>query len=266
MPTTKKKDCYCLSKEEYEALIGKKTKAKAKKTVKKTAKKPVKAKCTPCKATAPKKTVKVASKPKRTAKKKTTTTKTTKKMVVKTKRNVNRNVNNNAISVNVSSNPRAVSNVYLITPPQQMPAPVLEAPKKKVDRHIPYDAPFLRRRDGSPPRISTPRITNKTVYIDRPAAIPQIIVESANQPIPEMTAKKGIISRLSSKRTAQLSAPSKASRTMEIAEPKQEVLPPADSGYYLPPAREIQLENCESIKNPVEKSACKKRRRKAVSE
>lgn len=253
---TKKKDCYCLSKEEYEAIMGKKTKAKPKKTVKKTARKPVKAKCTPCKATTPKKTAKTTSKARKTAKRKTAP----KITVTKTKRNTNRNVNNNVVSVNVSSNPKAVSNVYLVTPPQ-MPAPVLEAPKKKIDRHVPYDAPFLRRRDGSPPRISTPRITNKTVYIDRPQAPPQVYVES--QQIPETVSKKGLITRLSgSKKAKQLPAP----KQEVISAPKQEVLPAADSGYYLPSAREIQLENCESIKNPVEKSACKKRRRKAVSE
>ena len=245
MPTkTKKCDCVSISRGELERL---KADAERCKPV------PMKKVAKPKKKTAPKKKV-AAPKTKRTVpvKRKSTKLKTKSKAKAKSKAvAVSRNVNNNAISVDVRATPRAISNVYVINPPQQSVPTTVEA-RRRRERDVPYNAPYLPRRDGSALRLPTPVRTynntyNTTEYIERPQRTPRspLIVFSRK-------GKKG--------QNVIESAPA----TEAIAGGEtQKALPPANSYYYqLPDGSSVPLEDCRLIDDPSEKAACQKRNRK----
>lgn len=245
-------DYICLSKEELDKLKAdcvKSTKSKPKATKKKT--------------TTKKKT---ASKPKartvrKTPAKRVTTVKAVKKKtktVNKNKnRNVNRNVNtnNNSVSVSVRATPKAVSNVYIIRPSQS--APRVEAPAKKRSSGSTYDAPFLPHRgyDGQPlPVVQSSR--TRTVYVERSAPEPEIVIEpeqTVERSVTTASRKGRILSGIRSRRAARLNAG------------EVERLPAASSREYLPPAKEIALENCDDYSSDSEREACRKRNRRKVS-
>lgn len=215
-----KKDCYCLSKKEYEALI----KPKKKRTVKKASKKPKTATKPKCKCTTPKKKVRAASKPK-------TATRTTKTTSIRKSKSV-RNTNATNVAVSVSSNPRATSNIYLVTPQS---SPRTEPRKKRT-----YDAPFLPRRSYDGQTVSTP-VREKTVYIESPST-PEVIVG------PSVSRTPKAVSETRRDRKGR----------------KQQVLPPERPQYYLPPAVEVlpPADSCDMIQNKDERAACKRRKTK----
>lgn len=245
MPTkTKKCDCVSISRGELERL-----KADAERCNPLTKKKVAKSK----KKTAPKKKI-VAPKTKRTVPVKRKSTKLKAKSKAKAKSKsvaMSRNVNNNAISVDVRATPRAISNVYVINPPQQSVPTTVEA-RRRRERDIPYNAPYLPRRDGSALRLPTPVRTynntyNTTEYIERPQKTPRspLIVFSRK-------GKKG--------QNVIDSAPA----TEAIAGGSQKALPPPSSDFYyqLPDGSSVPLEDCRLIEDPTEKAACQKRNRK----
>ena len=175
----------CLSAEEMErlkkeCLAESKKPTKKPSTKKKTVEKPKSKAVAKPKATTKPINKKPAKKPRKpsTPKKRATSVKVSKKKkIVNKNRNTNSNVNNNnnVVSVNVRANPKAVSNIYIVRPAQQ---PVVEAPRRKKKRDIPYDAPFLPRRTpdgGLIQTASAPR--QRTVYIQQSTPQPEIFVE-----------------------------------------------------------------------------------------
>lgn len=155
-------DYICVSATELEAL----RKGCGKPAKKRTVAKPKKAVSKPKKAVARTRTVKATPKAVRTVKKKKNVNK-----------NKNINTNTNTVSVNVSTNPRATSNVYIVRPSE--PVAVSE-PRRKVRKS--YDAPFLPRRDYNGVAIPQAPSSGKTVYIERSAPAPEIIVDSEPRP------------------------------------------------------------------------------------
>lgn len=244
-------DCVTISKAEWEELMArakrcdpapKKKTATKKKTVKKASKKPVRAKTTA-------KTV-------RTTKKRTMVSKTKSKAKSKAvSKNRNANVNANNISVAVRSNPKAVSNVYIVAPPQQAAMPVLEAPKKKRrDREVPYNAPYLQRRDGSAPMLPAP-VRTSVRYVERPAPVqraPMIAMSSGRRG--KRTAQAVQIPEVE---TIQVSAPVTA-----LPAPQTSKAVGAPIYYQLKDGKSVALEDCRAIQDPTEKAACQQRNRK----
>lgn len=256
MAQAKKCDPDCLP---TRRTVKKKTATK-RKTVKKRSTKPIETISKP-------KTVrntKKGSKAVRTVSKNKSRSKAKSKSVSK---NRNINTNNNNVSVDVRANPRAVSNVYIIAPPQT-PMPVMEAPKmKRRDREIPYNAPYLQRRDGSAPMIPAPsrtRVVERQVSAPR---MPTIVLPSG---------KKGRTVQVSAPVTETIPAITQAAPATQAALPpaQKTALPSASrsalpSGvkptyYQFADGSRVVLEDCNLFDDPVQKANCQARNRKVA--